>query len=1052
MMISMPDTKVEALEEQDIGDLPTTEFEDNGGKEWTSLEGEIEFIKKIAERSDRVSFSEIGSSVDGNPIHLVRVGYPEAPTEEDLENERNMLIMGTPHGNEPAARDLSLKLIRDLAFTDDEERLELLEKSSILVLPTPNPDGREENIRQNSWGIDNNRDNLNLMTPENQTLASVLNQYEPDIVVDAHERPSGTTPDVEMLWPRNLNVDEELYDLNVEMVESYIMPDVEEDGFTTDLYGSPNGAGSGDERILRNLGALRHSLTLLTESAGAVEKADRVDMQESIIYSALNFYQERFDDIANIVDGAPERKKQEGKEATEPFYLEGRDDNEDTIRTMDPPACGYLLHTEQTEKIEKHIDLFSLETEKVSENGVFITMDQPMMTVIPLLLDERAQYNEVDGLALEDCTDPGSIDPPEPPAKTDPAQYETMFEEGDVGEYPEDWSMQWRDSGWELLDNPRRLKHEVDSSGGRRALFWDEVGEVNGDVEIAGLVRPSGSGTTMFQMHLHASGDKEAENSYYIDLRTNGSVRINRNLNGSFSTRETAKVPFDVDENVWYQVVFQRDGDMLKGKIWPYGKEEPTDWTVTVEDPLTNQGSVGLGHVTSDRVNEWAYFSVGTGGEEAARAPEDIPGITDSIELENLVENINDEELNEDDFTSATWEALQNALDQAEEMINDSETTQSEIIQALTALNEARSNLKHQDAAQYETDFSEYETGSVPDDWSMLWRDSDWVIQGDPQRLTHHVEDSRQALVWDEVGDWSGDIEVSGVVQANNAEDTLFQIGVNMSGDANSENAYYVDLRSPDASGSPNRFRINKYVDGKYTLLKSLEASYTVSEDTWYEIAFKKEGNTLWAKVWPYGETEPDYALKYTDDSLSNGQVGIAGISPGTVNDWAYMSVGTGGEQAPRAPEDLFDPELDKGDLEKKIAEIKDQDLDESDYTEESWKVFNEAFNNAEDILDNEEVTQEDVNEALKELTKAYENLEKMDGVNRDALQEKLDDIQDEDLEESEYSEESWEALQTAMTIAERVIEFDEEHIDQSLVDKTLSNLEIARDELIRRD
>src|SRR5699024_9666403 len=147
-----------------------------------------------------------------------------------------------------------------------------------------------------------------------------------------------------------------------------------------------------------------------------------------------------------------------------------------------------------------------------------------------------------------------------------------------------------------------------------------------------------------------------------------------------------------------------------------------------------------------------------------------------------------------------------------------------------------------------------------------------------------------------------------------------------------------------------------------------------------------------------------------------------------------------------------FDPELDKGDLEKKIAEIKDQDLDESDYTEESWKVFNEAFNNAEDILDNEEVTQEDVNEALKELTKAYENLEKMDGVNRDALQEKLDDIQDEDLEESEYSEESWEALQTAMTIAERVIEFDEEHIDQSLVDKTLSNLEIARDELIRRD
>lgn len=767
MMISMPELEAVASSKQDNEDLPTTGFEDNGGKEWTTLEEERSFIEEIAEKSDRVHVTEIGSSVEGKPINLIRVGYPEAPTDEEVENGRNMLIMGTPHGNEPAARDFILQLLRELAFTDDEDKVELMEKSTILLLPTPNPDGRDANVRTNSWGIDNNRDNLNLMTPENQALASVLNQYNPDFVVDAHERPSGTTPDVEMLWPRNLNVDKEIYDLNVEMIESYIMPDVEEDGFTTDLYGSPTGAGSGDERILRNLGGLRHSLTLLTESAGALEKADRVDMQASIINSALNFYQERFDDIAEIVDGAPTRKKQEGKEGTEPYYFEGRDDNEDTIRTMEPRACGYLLHTEQAEKVKRHIELFSLETEKVSENGVFLTMDQPMMAVIPLLLDERAQYNEVDGLALEECTDPGSIEPPNPPVETEPAQYDTLFEDGDVGGLPEDWSMQWRDSNWELVDNPRRLKHEVDSSEGRRALFWDKVGKVNGDVEIAGLVRPSGSGSTMFQIHLHASGDETAENSYYLDLRTNGSARINRNLHGNFSTRETAKVPFDVSENVWYQVVFKREGDELKGKVWPYGEDEPNDWTVTAQDPLTDSGSVGVGHVTSDRINEWAFFGVGTGGE-----------------------------------------------------------------------------------------------------------------------------------------------------------------------------------------------------------------------------------------------------------------------------------------QAPRAPEDLFEPEVDKTELEAKIEELKELELNEDEYTEESWKVFKEALNIAEEMLKNEKAIQEEVDEALENLKLAYGELEELEDINRDALEEKLEAIKEEDLEASDYTKESWKAFQTAVSIAEQVIDFDEKEIDQSIVDKTLSNLELAFEEL----
>ena len=51
-----------------------------------------------------------------------------------------------------------------------------------------------------------------------------------------------------MLWPTNLNVDEQLRELNIEMVQDYVWPDIREAGFTTGKYN-----GIGDEWNLRNM-------------------------------------------------------------------------------------------------------------------------------------------------------------------------------------------------------------------------------------------------------------------------------------------------------------------------------------------------------------------------------------------------------------------------------------------------------------------------------------------------------------------------------------------------------------------------------------------------------------------------------------------------------------------------------------------------------------------------------------------------------------------------------------------------------------------------------
>lgn len=390
---------------------PTTGFEDRDGDGWTTHAEELVFLEELAEKSERVTYDQVGTSVEGRPIHLVRVGYPAPPSDEEIAAGRNMLIMGTPHGNEPAGREMTLKLMRDLAFTEDPELLEQLSDATILFIPTPNPDGREANTRRNAWGVDNNRDHLNLNTPEIQAIAGVMNQLRPDITVDAHERPRATgDPDIEMLWPRNLNVDEALRTLNIELVQDYMRPDVEAAGFSTGLYGTPGGAGGGDERILRNMAGLRHGLGILTETAGRQAPKERVEAQMQAAQSVLRFYRERIDDVAQVVSEAPIRKADEGADPSKPFYLDGADNWDPSDEgVLEPQPSGYLLHTSQVRDIRRHIELFSLETERVSGNLVYVSMNQPMMTVIPLLLDDRAQFNEIDGLALYDPSYPGSV-------------------------------------------------------------------------------------------------------------------------------------------------------------------------------------------------------------------------------------------------------------------------------------------------------------------------------------------------------------------------------------------------------------------------------------------------------------------------------------------------------------------------------------------------------------------------------------------------------------------------------------------------------------------
>lgn len=207
--------------------------------------------------------------------------------------------------------------------------------------------------------------------------------------------------------------------------------------------------------------------------------------------------------------------------------------------------------------------------------------------------------------------------------------FSTNFEHDTIGRPPSGWSMRWKPSNWTVLDNPNRLQHIVDPSGGRRALTWDEVGEVEGDVEIYARVRGDDMGETLFQIGFHCGGDSAANSHfYYVDARMPTAsqpncVRIARVQDNRYYGLANSRLPFTVEEGTWYRVLLQRRGMTLRAKMWRDGDEQPRHWQATAVDDNLHKGRVGIAHLQPGTKTDVSFVGVGTGGQRAPRLPDD---------------------------------------------------------------------------------------------------------------------------------------------------------------------------------------------------------------------------------------------------------------------------------------------------------------------------------------------------------------------------------------------------------------------------------------------
>jgi hypothetical protein len=157
-----------------------------GRDDFTSHAELMAFIGELQQRTSGFTLRIIGASKEGRAIPLLVFASPGTVTPEGMlkSGKPTVLIVAQQHGNEPAGSEAALVIASRLSAGDLGS---LLEKINVLIVPRANPDGAEAFVRDTSAHIDMNRDHLLLRTSEARAIALVAREYQPDVVIDAHE-------------------------------------------------------------------------------------------------------------------------------------------------------------------------------------------------------------------------------------------------------------------------------------------------------------------------------------------------------------------------------------------------------------------------------------------------------------------------------------------------------------------------------------------------------------------------------------------------------------------------------------------------------------------------------------------------------------------------------------------------------------------------------------------------------------------------------------------------------------------------------------------------
>lgn len=254
-------------------------------------------LNQLDARHDTLDLQQAGTSLEGNPLFRAEVG----------QGDKTVMIVTQQHGDEPLGTEAALSLL-DFLAGDSEAAQAIREEVTVAVMPRVNPDGfarwerqvsGEQDVadpRRNEAGLDLNRsydpdEDLDAaQAPEAAAIMNVLEEYNPDLLLDYHNQNNYRNEDGELdsmsvRWATNDNVDPQV-SADGQRAALAISEALEDfDHSQLSLF-----PGSDNPAIARNGLALDDTPTLLIEQRGLQEMdllAQGLDLNYSALASAL---------------------------------------------------------------------------------------------------------------------------------------------------------------------------------------------------------------------------------------------------------------------------------------------------------------------------------------------------------------------------------------------------------------------------------------------------------------------------------------------------------------------------------------------------------------------------------------------------------------------------------------------------------------------------------------------------------------------------------------------------------------------------------------------
>lgn len=240
-----------------------------------------------------LKIESIGKTQRGRTISMVKV------SKDGSENKLRILYLGRVHGNEPSGTEALLYFLRQLL--EDEDVGSLLDKADFYIIPMVNIDGAKNNNRPTANGVDLNRDQSALITPEAKILQATAHKIQPHLVVDFHEYQPVRNDfaklssnilsipwDVMFLYSSNPNVHPALRNLVQDKFIANASSALDKNKITYHTYYSSAddyghvylNVGGASPRSTSNLFALKNSVSMLMEIRG--QGLNRISMKRRV--------------------------------------------------------------------------------------------------------------------------------------------------------------------------------------------------------------------------------------------------------------------------------------------------------------------------------------------------------------------------------------------------------------------------------------------------------------------------------------------------------------------------------------------------------------------------------------------------------------------------------------------------------------------------------------------------------------------------------------------------------------------------------------------------